>query len=430
MALAYPANTIWYLEAASTDGVEKSQGSAVAIRLQATDDPSTARTYLLTCAHVVRGTSADGKPGFGPALPRIRAWPPDVGFNDRGAKATQLKSGIQGPLVTDVAVADRMNAADDWVVLEILDGQSSTAAPTVREWATAEPTEAVRICGYPGGDDSFPQGKVLPIMTPDTFPFRDEFHGALRLTGDGTRPGISGGGVFTENSWQFVGIHRSREDRTLNLHAVSARTIRARLLELGYEVVDPPPDRARSLAQRWRALGLAAKLAVIGICMVALAAMVVVAADRWMPNPRQLLDGERVDVASPAPLASLYQAKHSAGMGSLVESVGEIADSNRNGEVFVSKPLDHPPKRPIVEVEVKYDNGDRVKDQDDQVDVHWLAPDANREEMERWQIRVHLQNGVANVPYDGVVPNGAIVAVVYHYSGYRQASPRLYVWLK
>jgi hypothetical protein len=242
MPLAYPENIVWYVRAV-IDG-NTSEGSAVAIRLQQTveksggrqGDPATARTYLLTCRHVVCGKSADGAEGFGPVAPDIRAWAPGTGFNTpQSKKATLAIDGLYHKHGSDDR---RSGAADDWVVLEIIDARAASAAPAVTSWAREDPTGDVHIYGYPGGDASFSEGVVTPTQAPEAFPVRDEFHGSLRLLGDKGRPGVSGGGVFTASGFLFAGIHRARTDATLQLHAVSSQHIRNRLRELNFEVIE------------------------------------------------------------------------------------------------------------------------------------------------------------------------------------------------
>jgi hypothetical protein len=236
VALEYPEKTIWFVQASLTDGADKSEGSAVAIRLQKSGTPKTAKTYLLTCGHVVRGTSSTDKaPGFGQLLPVIRAWPPDTAFNEKQAKKVQVYTDIKSLPAGELSREERLNVADDWVVLDLLDGQAAMAAPSVGNWAAETLSGDFRIYGFVGGSRSFPRDKVLPTRTPDAFPFRDESLGSIILTGDGTRPGISGGGVFGTDDLQFAGIHRARYDEPLQLIAVSSFHIQTRLLELGYE---------------------------------------------------------------------------------------------------------------------------------------------------------------------------------------------------
>jgi hypothetical protein len=220
--LSYPENTIWYVRT-SFDDMELSEGSAVAARLQKRGEPKTAKTYLLTCAHAVRRASAKTS--------AIRAWPPDVGYNEKQAKDVEVDTTLKA-----LPTSDPINAADDWIILEIHDAQAAMAAPTVTKWAGDVLSRNFRIWGYVGGESSFPQGKVLPTRTPNIFVFRDASNGTIHFNGQGTRFGISGGGVFGEVDVRFAGIHRARADDVLQVSAVSSSHIRRRLYELGYEV--------------------------------------------------------------------------------------------------------------------------------------------------------------------------------------------------
>lgn len=236
MALEYPDTTIWFVQASTGHG-PINEGSAVAVRLQKRGDPLTAQTYLLTCAHVVRERSPSGIEGYGEALPRIRVWPSGVGFNDREGRTADIALDINHPLSTDPH-----NAADDWVLLRIHEPQAASAAPTVRDWSTASQSKkGFHVDGYMG-EGSFRESVVIPTQSPDAFQFHSEFHGDLRLTGDGARPGMSGGCVFTGATPQFVGIHRARYDDGLELHVVSASHIKEQLFQRGYEpAIQPDP---------------------------------------------------------------------------------------------------------------------------------------------------------------------------------------------
>jgi hypothetical protein len=184
---------------------------------------------LLTCVHVLQGKVFE--------QPRNnRAWPPDAAFNKRQARKVTVDTNIK------VLPFDKPNAADDWVLLQIHDEQAAVAAPAVRKWSSEALSGNFRIYGYAGGEDSFPQDKVLPTRTTDLFAFRDISHGESCFTGHGTRPGISGGGVFGEANMQFAGLHRSRFDTTLQVRAVSSFHILSQLYELGYETVSHSPD--------------------------------------------------------------------------------------------------------------------------------------------------------------------------------------------
>jgi vWA-MoxR associated protein C-terminal domain len=220
-----PKKYMWFVQ--STGFGPAKEGSAVAIRLRKIGQPQSAETFLLTCAHVVRGESKEGLSGYGDLL-KIQVWPPDVGFHpDEACVATVAFDMAQN------LPQDSSNVADDWIVLKIAKAQAASAAMGVRNWGGLSNFQHVRIHGYIGRE-SLPNSKVIPTMT-EQFPFRSESQGELCLHGDGTRPGISGGGLFTDGTGDFVGIHRARVDDILQLRAISADHIKRRLFELGYE---------------------------------------------------------------------------------------------------------------------------------------------------------------------------------------------------
>ncbi len=238
MSLGYPEETIWFVRASLTDGTDKTEGSAIAVRLQELGQPDTAKTYLLTCAHVVRGIAADGQAGYGPLLPVIQAWPPNTGFTDNQARRVRIAERIKALAREEVPVAARFNTADDWVVLEILKREDAEAAPTVRTWVDGALSGRYWICGFPGVG-SFSRDIVVPTRTPEPFPIREESLGSFRLTGDGTRAGFSGGGVFGTGG-EFAGVHRGRNDGTLQLCGVSGSYIKSRFYEKGFQLTHRP----------------------------------------------------------------------------------------------------------------------------------------------------------------------------------------------
>ena len=75
-----PQDVTWYIKAKDASGQFISEGTAVSIHLkkQGADQPP--RTYLLTCAHVIRGQAEDNEDYFGKALGNIRGWRWKDGF--------------------------------------------------------------------------------------------------------------------------------------------------------------------------------------------------------------------------------------------------------------------------------------------------------------------------------------------------------------
>jgi hypothetical protein len=236
--LNYPENVIWYIEAGTPYKPAQNCGSAVAIRLQRRGTPATGKTYLLTCAHVVRGSDSNSAPGVGPLLSNINAWPPGGADGKTQARKATIAATIKDLLPGEVPPDQRKNAADDWVILEIEDAQTASAADPVEQWSTAANSSACRIYSYPGGRLAFQEGMVEPTPSHDDFPYRKESMGVLYLHGDASRAGSSGGGVFLEPGNGFVGIHRARDHDTLQVHAVSARKIRDYLQAMDYEPVE------------------------------------------------------------------------------------------------------------------------------------------------------------------------------------------------
>jgi hypothetical protein len=253
--MAYPEELIWYVRASHKDG-SPTEGSAVAVRIQQTSNgvpvPNTARTYLLTCAHVLRGKApSDGKDGYGQiaADSDIRVWPSGVGRTDDQSKSVKLRQDIRNVALGEVESEDRSAVTLDWVVLEITYEDAALASAALNEEDVLD-VFAVRtdddasvdypmgkdflIVGYPGGELSHVGGIVTPTRT-GPFPFHHLSEGRLVMTGDQTAPGISGGGVFgpcTDHASTkpsgvgvFAGLHRAKTEETIQLQAVSAGLI-------------------------------------------------------------------------------------------------------------------------------------------------------------------------------------------------------------
>lgn len=225
----------WFIQSSSSDEPVPIQGSAIAVRLYRTDEPD--RTYLLTCAHVVRGS--DPSQGTGPVLANLRAWRAGSGFTDDEAQQVQVVATPHRS--QDEPVPDDERAAPfDWVLLQLDDKAVALAAPAVPFWAGPNPAGRFLVCGYPG-EEPFSRSVVKPTITDHCLTPFDCDLGVLRLNGDETRPGMSGGGLF-DTDGLLVGIHRSKRDSERKLVALSAEYIRDQLKKKGFRVfVDTLP---------------------------------------------------------------------------------------------------------------------------------------------------------------------------------------------
>lgn len=253
----YPRNCIWFVRA---DGAneESSEGSAIAVRLRRQNASGPPQIYLLTCAHVVRKPGQSGTAGFGSCYPRIRAWCPEWGFSAIDPESGTAVEPVSEIVPTQGAVDDfyacptTVPGHADWILLRLCNSSiaEDQSLPTLRMWssAPAQPGRLHRIYGYPGGSLAFraPQNKVIPnhpFVDLPTLGETDE--GLIAFQGLDTRSGMSGGGVFDVSSGELVGLHRSRDDLTANLHAVSIQQVRS-VLDPTWELV---PGKERSSAE-------------------------------------------------------------------------------------------------------------------------------------------------------------------------------------
>lgn len=239
----------WFIQG-SSPGDPGTQGSAVAVRLRRAEED--AKTYLLTCAHVVRGSSPE--PGAGAVHKTLRAWRAGSGFTPDQARVLRVVASEHDRLDEQIAIDER-GASFDWILLEIADKNEAKAAPVIPLWARPNPVGKFSVCGYPGGEESFWRGVVKPTILEHALILHDSYLGALRLNGDETRPGMSGGGLF-DSDGVFVGIHRSKFDTQRKLEALSADFIRQRLKEKGFHVlVDVLPADSAPIAELANILG-------------------------------------------------------------------------------------------------------------------------------------------------------------------------------
>lgn len=260
-SMVFPENTIWYVQA-KPKGCSPVEGSAVAIRLQKKisqdgnangSDLKIGKIYLLTCAHVLRGRASyhaegdiDGS-GYGAIASDIKVWPPGVGFNEAGAKTAIVCKELCAIDLGEIPYEKRGEHINDWVILEITDlnatqGDGITSdvwgKDTSPHFLPGLYSERYEIIGYPGGNESFTKGITKPTRS-SPVPFKDEEDGLLVLNGHETRAGMSGGGVFKIKSLfgkdlfgaeiRLVGIHRGRNDGTMQIRGLSGDVIKAHI---------------------------------------------------------------------------------------------------------------------------------------------------------------------------------------------------------
>ncbi|MCP4363947.1 MAG: trypsin-like peptidase domain-containing protein [Planctomycetes bacterium] len=251
MALSYPENTVWYIEARPWQGPDKdnpgfapveptSRGSGVVITLtkELPNDERKTQTYLLTCAHVVR----DRKDLL---LEDIICYPPGLGFVGTGEKTRQSgefkKSTVETAFVSKYSPCKgergprpdklRNDPAADWVLLEINDSSFCNQPPVnALHYDNLSEDQSLQIIGFPGGDTVWKSGDIVNSITVKDFrPRAHPSPGMIDYWGsDETRPGMSGGGVFTDDG-ALVGIHRSNSDAVMKRGGIRAEVIVGRL---------------------------------------------------------------------------------------------------------------------------------------------------------------------------------------------------------
>ena len=231
----YPENCVWYIEAYSKKAPDKSVsgGSAVAIRLRPKGGIGQEKTFLLTCCHVLRGDS-----GGGPLLDRFFAWKPGDKKYEGDAKEVRISPHDKNDHPTGALdQQQRKSVAQDWVLLEFVDPETARTAKSIKWIRNDQPARNTecRIIGYPGANAKFQDNKVQPRNPGLSFPVHGFSGAAIRLTGDATRPGVSGGGIFEKATDALVGIHRARDEEAMGVHGVSSEHILRKLDEWGLE---------------------------------------------------------------------------------------------------------------------------------------------------------------------------------------------------
>lgn len=306
--LEYPRNTVWYLEVRPLDlgsghaqEDPASMGSAVVVEIEHKDEQngkSEVKKYLLTCAHVVRARDHKGRPGLGGLFGEILCFKPGQGYvrTIAGRRKSLETHGCMiarvSPLspcegVTDALPEDLHEPHHDWVLLDVQDPSFQAWPAVACVWEERVRRKRLSIIGYPGGAGASKQageghywdsGDLVESYASHGYSQgRSPGLGMIKPEGpDETRPGMSGGGVFTRLG-TLAGLHRAATDISMSRHSVSAQHIKSWLRShRGARPVDGPPRFwLRQWLQlpelRWTA-GMAAA-SVIGLAL-------------WLASPR------------------------------------------------------------------------------------------------------------------------------------------------
>lgn len=252
------------------------QGSGVVVSVELLEgDRQTIKNYLLTCAHVVRRKTDDA------LLHDIVCFPPGSNYVEtqagtRSAGEFDIAAHVKIGRVSKLSPCGGTNAprnqqlrddpADDWVLIEIVlpitddackvkqPGGNKEAAffwekyQTIEEpWfqnlngetsyqvaqVDSEKSNPLRylfdrvfkrltLVGYAGGAQAFEGGASIAPIAPENFKARrSKSVGIIDYVGpDEARPGMSGGGIFTQGG-RLVGVHRHSRDAIMIRGAVS-----------------------------------------------------------------------------------------------------------------------------------------------------------------------------------------------------------------
>lgn len=329
--MIFPESTIWYVQA-KPKGCDPVEGSAVAIRLQkkisqdgnaSGSDLKIGKIYLLTCAHVLRGRASyhaegdiDGS-GYGAIASDIKVWPPGVGFNEAEAKTAIVCKELSAIDLGEIPYEKRGEHINDWVILEIKDlnatqGDGITSdvwgKDTSPHFLQGLYSERYEIIGYPGGNESFMKGITKPTRSCSAS-YKDEEDGLLVLKGDETRPGMSGGGIFKIKSLfgqvlfgaeiRLVGIHRGRNDGTMQLSGLSGDLIKAHIESDNVPYTICPSRKKKGFVSS----------SIWGVIVIAVVALLVVSLFLWPPPVRlRTIDFEEQFINASVRAASSVQA--------------------------------------------------------------------------------------------------------------------------
>lgn len=252
----YPKSCVWYIEARADKSLNavRSAGSAVCIWLKRNEDEQP-RKYLLTCSHVVRAKSANGRPAGGGLLPFVLCWAPGRGFvpiNDQSHWPDKADSGVWTSKVVDIynrpigsVAADGLEESRDWVLLDV-DQPDFQDYPSVTSWAEVDDT-GISIVGFPAGSSAWTPGSIVESLSADGFR-REVSTSSPALTSltspEETAPGMSGGGLFNHDG-RFSGLHRAQSVASRQTGGIRAKHIEQELGVRGYTAISTRPSTVR-----------------------------------------------------------------------------------------------------------------------------------------------------------------------------------------
>lgn len=333
---------VWYVEARRCDSAgawasedAASMGSAVLVELAPRERPGAARRYLLTCAHVVRrGTESGG--WWGAPYEEILCWPSGQGYTRTHARMRRCgeHADIASARISPLSPCggepgelppELRQSAQDWVLLEIDDAQFQSQG-TALVWQEADTEADLYVVGYPAGAGCTPRvegghywksGSLVTNIA--SGPFRIEGTpngGMLQLSGDETRPGMSGGAIF-DTRGALVALHRSADDEALRRDAIAITHIRDQLATRR-QVEPTVPRIAADQKRRW---------VIGGIAVAALAALATTVGSLWPGPPPDCRLRIDVTTAAAGKLARAFDALRADGYTESVVLQGDGAAS-------------------------------------------------------------------------------------------------------
>jgi hypothetical protein len=288
--IEYPENSVWYIEArpwngpkdgqagfAQVDPVSRGSGVVVTFTKIMPAGERQPRSYILTCAHVVRDSSDY-------LLEDIICYPPGSGYvrtaeNSRRcgtfpnaeaqpASVSQCSPcrAVQGPRPDDL----RATPASDWVLLEIKNPSFYHQQAIIAYQNEDTPMDAcLSLIGFPFGAGTFSERRkaetdghgndypfwkdgrsVKATVAKDFRPADNAEPGMLNYEGpEESRPGMSGGGVF-DGSGALVAIHRSSNDSIMKRGAIRTDSI-VRFLRDTYNLEFTSGKNAQRPREAW-----------------------------------------------------------------------------------------------------------------------------------------------------------------------------------